>query len=896
MYNTIVHDARGVAQVCGLKKSGEAWRGPCPCCRKGGPADDGLAVFDGNRGSVIFYCHHANCTATHKDLQRALQREHRFDLSRSWVGADGRRISRTDMANGEKSRPRHDYGRKTTGLPLSFHYDGGGSVIIPEGESDADALVAWVSANSPDFAVAVYTGGANKAGDADYSAVLGRDTIHWPDNDEAGVQAGAKSAAAAWHAGANSVRIVEPFGASGAGAADATTAEILAALCDAVPWIPPESVSETIPATGVPAYLGADSEGDAWRMIESHGQLLMLATRDCEGKGDRSVPHVMLENGQWLNSPELLDEIYQSSVKASRRRVKALLEEMKQREGEHFEAARDCLIYLRRRGTKSQAARREAVELLRAADIAIGKEGAPDAQRLLIAKHSELDADARYLGTPDGVVDLRDGRVLPPEEGRLKLVTRNTGVRYRPEARGSNKYINELLGQLPAEDAEYMLDCCAYALHGRPRTWHLLEGPARSGKSTFLLAVATALGLSASGGYGGVLPQGALLEEKYRAGGSPSPHLQIMLSARFVYSSELPQGVSRFNAGLIKALTGGEGFSVRGLYERYSVERPVSATIFQAVNPGDATRLSLTDPALEARTRLVPWTGFPEGTKLEENRQSMVVTLEASEALLSELIQRCQHLMETPAPPQSVVQAVEDKRLEGLGDLGLWFQDNIKEQPHVALPGGDIWAAAAKAFGESGDTTVQGFTRHQFFVFLRMCMPHLPRQVVMTVNGKNQRGFRGFRLAKPQDGPPPDAASRSNRRPPAAPAQRAAAPKSRAVRVARPAKPPAPPVPAVSVEPPDLAIPPDPGLDPAPDLSSVPASSPLPVDGGVLAPTAQTPQEWCDDPRCGYCYPPDCHRPDLAGTSLRTPEGGVLAHTAAACVACHGPMPDKCQA
>ena len=40
----------------------------------------------------------------------------------------------------------------------------------------------------------------------------------------------------------------------------------------------------------------------------------------------------------------------------------------------------------------------------------------------------------RYLGTPSGVIDLRDGRLLSSEEGRRKKITASIADPYDPEA------------------------------------------------------------------------------------------------------------------------------------------------------------------------------------------------------------------------------------------------------------------------------------------------------------------------------------------------------------------------------------------------------------------------------------------------------------------------------
>ena len=53
---------------------------------------------------------------------------------------------------------------------------------------------------------------------------------------------------------------------------------------------------------------------------------------------------------------------------------------------------------------------------------------------LTVCQGEDLERDPLYLGCANGVVDLNVGRLLPPEEGRRQLISRNTGVSFDPEA------------------------------------------------------------------------------------------------------------------------------------------------------------------------------------------------------------------------------------------------------------------------------------------------------------------------------------------------------------------------------------------------------------------------------------------------------------------------------
>ena len=75
--------------------------------------------------------------------------------------------------------------------------------------------------------------------------------------------------------------------------------------------------------------------------------------------------------------------------------------------------------------------------------------------------------------------------------------------------------------------------------------------------------------------------------------------------------SEIPDGRGRFNAGLLKTLTGGDPDSLRDVGEKAGPSRPATATVFIAANPPDFDRLDLTDAALEDRARILPYPPLP---------------------------------------------------------------------------------------------------------------------------------------------------------------------------------------------------------------------------------------------------------------------------------------------
>ena len=87
---------------------------------------------------------------------------------------------------------------------------------------------------------------------------------------------------------------------------------------------------------------------------------------------------------------------------------------------------------------------------------------------LTVCQGGILDRDPLYLGCANGVVDLNAGRLLPPEEGRRQLISRNTGVSFDPEARDGS--IDDLLTALLSEpESCHLLAALGHALRGGVR-------------------------------------------------------------------------------------------------------------------------------------------------------------------------------------------------------------------------------------------------------------------------------------------------------------------------------------------------------------------------------------------------------------------------------------------
>ena len=494
------------------------------------------------------------------------------------------------------------------------------------------------------------------------------------------------------------------------------------------------------PLQGLPLdNLHPSIEGDARRMIESHGARLLIVDED--PKAYESVYVLDTDTGIWEPAPSAFFALHCDTAKTA-----AQLSFEKHLAGE-IPAAVDQEIRRWAKKTHNPQYSDACRKAMAGAYIGMVNEGKnPTIGAGNPVKAAELNADKRFLGCGNGVVDLDTGELLTPDEGAGKLITRSTGVEYRPDAR--DDVIDALLGHLPDDERDYLLNATAYALRGNPaRRWYVLAGPGGSGKTTFLNAVAAALGDADANGYHIGLTSGALLRDKNASANAHSDHLKHFPHARLATGNELPDGGQRFNEGLLKDLTGSGNISVRELGRKSTGARPATATLMIAVNPKDLDRLSLLDSALAMRTAILqwpspPWIGTPDVARVDD-----VTRPGAAAAMLAILVSRARTLKAPPAMPASVASAVETKRAESLGALGAWLQQRVIITGNgfdYILPD-VLWEKAYHEL-EGKDDKIGGAGRRGMIGLLREVLPGLPAQKLRRINGKRLYVYAGVTL------------------------------------------------------------------------------------------------------------------------------------------------------
>ena len=357
----------------------------------------------------------------------------------------------------------------------------------------------------------------------------------------------------------------------------------------------------------------------------------------------------------------------------------------------------------------------------------------------------ELDG-TQWLGAPNGVIDLRDGRLLPAGEGSRSLVTASLPDPFDPDA--THPDVERLTAHLPLELAKWLWGQLAYCLHGVPaRAFVVLTGPAGGGKSTLARAVQAALGPW----YAGALAEGAIAPQRGgRGANQATPDMETVMAPRRVVFGPEVESLKPDRARL-KALTGGDLQAWRPLYGHPREGGP-TASLWLLGNKAP-TGLGLTDPAMVERIRAVPYPEVPEDQRdpglVEAFDGNSPEARKRRQALTARLV-RLAAGMEPGRPPEpalEVLAAVDRLRNDDLGAVGVWLRDSIQRgDPDYVLTSAGLWETLKRDFDQPESAErVEGLTWAQVVRQAREIhgLPETDR--VTTPNGR-ARGWRGWKL------------------------------------------------------------------------------------------------------------------------------------------------------
>jgi len=280
--------------------------------------------------------------------------------------------------------------------------------------------------------------------------------------------------------------------------------------------------------------------------------------------------------------------------------------------------------------------------------------------RNIAVKVDSLDADPWLLNTPGGVINLKDGTVMPglPEQ----LHTKQT--RVAPLKMGDAPVWSRFLMETTKGDTAliaYLQRLVGYCLSGvtTEQVLVFIWGPGGNGKSVFLNAISEILGDYAT----------VATMDVFSASNMDRHTTDVadMMGSRLVTASETDIG-RRWDEQRLKMLSGGERVKARFMRQDNVMYRPTFKLLFSGNHQPHIRSL---DEAMRRRIHMVPFTQKPA---VRDSQLSERLRAEYP-AILDWMLLGClKWQQEGLVPPESVL-AKTAEYFEGEDLVGQWIAD-----------------------------------------------------------------------------------------------------------------------------------------------------------------------------------------------------------------------------
>jgi len=304
------------------------------------------------------------------------------------------------------------------------------------------------------------------------------------------------------------------------------------------------------------------------------------------------------------------------------------------------------------------------------------------AKAWLRANPQDFDQHPYLLNTPNGVVDLATGQLLPHDPG-LKL-TRMTAAPYDPNADCPTfrRFLMDIFGG-NGRLVAYVQRLLGYCLiGGNPeRIFPVFWGLGANGKTTLLEAVSHALG-----DYAQETPPETFMAAT-RDDVRPRNDLARLHAARLVTASEA-RSRARLDAAVVKRITGGDRIAARFLFREFFEFVPQFVPILRT---NFKPRVAGDDQAVFDRLRLVPFT-----VRIPPERQDkrLLEKLKAeAPGILRWLVEGCRAYLEGGLQdPPEVLEATARYRAE-VDDIYRFLVERTERSPDGSVQASALYAA-----------------------------------------------------------------------------------------------------------------------------------------------------------------------------------------------------------
>jgi putative DNA primase/helicase len=567
-------------------------------------------------------------------------------------------------------------------------------VVLVEGEKCAQALI--------DIGITATTAmhGANAPVDkTDWSPLVGKSVLIWPDKDKPGWEYALRAAEAVLSSGASQCMVLLPPDDKPEGwdAADAVSQgfDITAFLERGERYV----MQPTLPPSG--NVVGTDDGSPECSVWATEDALALAFT----GKFSQDWRYVAAW-GRWL-------------VWTGQRW-----------QHEDTLKSQHLIRHICRDAALKMDNHKSAVKLASSGTVG-GVERLARTDRRHAATATEWDADPWLLNTPGGVVNLKSGLARPHDRAdrmtkmsRAKPMAVNSADASCPTWRS---FLNSTTNGDEALQA-YLARMVGYCLTGSTQEHAIffVYGTGGNGKSVFINTVANLLG-----DYATHAPMDSFMET--RSDRHPTD-MAGLRGARLVCSIETEQG-RRWAESKIKALTGGDPISARFMRQDFFEFTPQ----FKLVVAGNhKPSIRNVDEAMKRRLHLIPFTVTIPPEQRDQHLPEKL--LAERDGILAWAIQGClEWQCMGLRPPQSVLDAT-DEYFESEDAIGRWLAERCVRHANAKALTIELfndWKQWAETNGE--------FIGSQ----KRFADALLTRRIDKWRNGMGARGFVGIGLKAP---------------------------------------------------------------------------------------------------------------------------------------------------
>lgn len=559
------------------------------------------------------------------------------------------------------------------------------TVVICEGEKCAQTLI-----DSGVCATTAMMGATAPTDKTDWSPLINKKVLIWPDNDDVGKKYAINCAEAALLAGATSCEILSIPEGKSAG------------------WDAADALED--PSFDLHAFLTADG---CVQITQASNTTLIETFKKADWRTEHGIATV-------------LSELYGADWKYS-----AAWGQWYRWNGRRWECDQVlALNYLVRQ--VCHAASTFAVDsgqgvrarLASAATIA-NVERLTRADPIHATPAENWDADSMLLNTTGGIIDLKTGTLMPHD--RSKLLTKSASATPQGNCPQWLEFLS-IITDGNQELIDYLQRVIGYCLTGSTTEHALffLYGTGANGKSVFLDVISHILG-----DYAKNAPMDTFMDT--RSDRHPTD-LAGLRGARFVCANETEQG-RRWNESKIKSITGGDTISARFMRQDFFEFKPQ----FKLIIAGNhKPSISNVDEAMSRRLHLIPFTVFIPPEKRDKHLTAKLI--KERDGILAWAVEGLIKWQKIGGlkPPEIVTKATKEY-LEAEDSLGGWLEDCCEVDGTAFSSTNNLyesWKRWADELGEYAGT-------------VRKLSERLIGRKFECCRQNQKRGFKGIRIKSP---------------------------------------------------------------------------------------------------------------------------------------------------